>query len=70
MSQGPLANSPYGDLSAGSVTGGCQIVNNILSNRTLFVRFWYYEGNGSLRHNDYTLIHRVIEIIQTSVILP
>ncbi|MDR4506445.1 MAG: hypothetical protein MRK01_16865 [Candidatus Scalindua sp.] len=53
-SQASLANSPYGDIFAGSVTGGCQIVNNIPSNGTLYVRLWYKESNGSWQFNDYT----------------
>ena len=53
-SQSSVASSPYGDIFAGTVTGGRQIVNSIPSTGTLYVRFWYKEGSGSWQYNDYT----------------
>ena len=43
----------YGDIFAGSLTGGCQTVNNIPSAGTLYVRLWYKEGSGSWQYIDY-----------------
>ncbi|MDR4504219.1 MAG: hypothetical protein MRK01_05405 [Candidatus Scalindua sp.] len=52
-SQASIAKSPYGDIFAGSVTGGCQTVDNIPSNGTLYVRLWYKEGSDSWQYKDY-----------------
>ncbi len=47
-------SSSYGDIFAGTVTGGCQTVNNIPSSGTLYVRFWYKVGSGSWQSIYYT----------------